>query len=95
MSMKYVYETLDISGCSIPEAILALQTWQAENPDAVDSCFSVCYDGDSGYTEVSFMRPMSEQEIEAKKAQQAQYAIYQEQAERAQYERLKEKFEGN
>jgi hypothetical protein len=41
------------------------------------------------------MRPMSEQEIEAKKAQQAQYAIYQEEADRAQYERLKAKFEGN
>jgi len=41
------------------------------------------------------MRPMSEQEIEVKKAKEAQYAIYQEQAERTQYERLKEKFEGN
>jgi hypothetical protein len=32
---------------------------------------------------------------EAQKAQQAQYAIYQEEADRAQYERLKAKFEGN
>ena len=40
-------------------------------------------------------RPMTEQELEAKKAQEAQYVIYQEEADRAQYERLKAKFEGN
>jgi hypothetical protein len=95
MSMKYNYETLDISGMTVSDAIIALQAWKDENPDAVEDYLVVNYDGEDSYVEVNFQRPMTETELEAQKAQQAQYAIYQEEADRAQYERLKAKFEGN
>lgn len=95
MRMRYDYETLDISGCTVPDAILALQTWQAENTGAVDTTFNVCYDGDSGYTEVSFMRPMTEMELNLEKIQQSNAAEYQEERDRKEYERLKAKYEGN
>lgn len=95
MSMKYNYETLDISGMTVSDAIIALQAWKDENPDAVEDYLVVNYDGEDSYVEVNFRRPMTEQELEAKKAQEAQYVIYQEEADRAQYERLKAKFEGN
>lgn len=96
MSMKHFYETLELDGMSISDAIVALQAWKDENPDAVDDYLSVsCYREDNCYIEVNAQRPMTEAELEAKKAKEAQYAIYQEEAERSQYERLKAKFEGN
>lgn len=95
MSMKYIYETIEIEGLSVVGAILALQAWKDKNPAAIDDYLVINYDGDHSYVEVNFQRHMTEQELEAQKAQQAQYAIYQEEADRAQYERLKAKFEGN
>lgn len=96
MRMRYDWGPLDINGCSVPDAILALQTWQAENPEAVDTTFSVGYDGDSGgYTEVSFQRPMTEMELSLEKIQQANVAEHQEERDRKEYERLKAKYEGN
>lgn len=95
MSMKYIYETIEIEGLSVVGAILALQAWKDENPAAIDDYLVINYDGENSYVEVNFQRHMTEQELEAQKAQQAQYAIYQEEADRAQYERLKAKFEGN
>lgn len=95
MSMKFIYKTLEIDGMSIADAIVALQTWKNENPDAVEDYLSINYDGDYSYVEVHFQRPMTETELEFQKAQEAQYAVYQEEADRAQYERLKAKYEGN
>lgn len=95
MSTKYIYETIEIDGMTVSDAIVALQTWKNENPTAVEDYLSVNYDGDHSYVEVNFQRPMTEEEIEAKKELEAKYAIYQEEAERSQYERLKAKFEGN
>ena len=95
MRMRYDWEVLDINGSSVEDAILALQTWQAENPDAVDTCFNVCYDGDSGYTEISFHRSMTEMELRLEEIQQANAAEYREERDRKEYERLKAKYEGN
>ena len=95
MRMKYVYETLEIEGMPIADAIVALQAWKDENPDAVHDYLSVGYDGDSSYVEVHFQRPMNEVELGVQKIQEANHAAYLEERDRTEYERLKAKFEGN
>jgi len=93
--MKYVYETLEIEGMTISEAIVALQAWKDENPDAVNDYISVGYDGDCSYIEAHFQRPMNEIELGVQKIQEANHAAYIEQRDREEYDRLKAKFEGN
>lgn len=93
--MKYIYENLEIEGMSITGAIIALQAWKDENPDAVHDYLSVSYDGDSSYVEVHAQRPMTEIELGVHKIQQANAAEYQEERDRTEYERLKAKYEGN
>lgn len=93
--MKFCYETLDIDGASVANAISALQAWKEENPDAVDDYLTFGWDGDDPYFEVAYNRPMHAHELEFHEKQQAAYREMQEQNERETYERLKAKFEGN
>lgn len=93
MSLKCTYETLEINGMPIADAIVALQAWKDKNPEAVHDYLSVDYDGDN--IEVNFQRPMTEKELEEYNAQLASYAQRQEEQERKTYERLKAKYEGN
>lgn len=93
--MKYDWESLDLNGCSVPEVILALQTWEAENPTAVDTSLSLYTDGDSAYAEVTFHRPMTEEEIALKAREEASILEYAAQRDRAEYIRLKILFEGS
>ena len=95
MNKKYCYEELDINGVSVAEAIAALQAWETENPDATDSALNIYSDGESAGVELNFYRPMTEIELEAQKAQQANAAAYQQERDRAEYIRLKVLFEGN
>ena len=93
--MKYGWENLDLNGCSVPEVIAALQTWEAENPTAVDTCLSLYSDGESAYAEVTFHRPMTEEEIALKAREETSMREYAEQRDRAEYIRLKILFEGS
>jgi hypothetical protein len=93
--MKYDYETLDIDGVEIADAISMLQEWVDENPEAAKAVINLGSDGDSTYLEVSFERPYTETELEFQKTQAANYAAYQEERDRTEYERLKAKYEGN
>ena len=95
MSLKYIYETVEIDRMPIADAIVALQAWKDENPEAVHDCLSVGYDDDNSFVEVHFQRPMTEKELEEYNAQVASYAQRQEELERKTYERLKAKYEGN
>ena len=92
MRMKYDYRFLNIDGLSIAEAIAALQTWEAENPDAIDSFIDL---GEVSTIEITFQRPMTETEIALEDTQLANRARFVEERDRAEYERLKAKFEGN
>jgi hypothetical protein len=95
MNTVLEYETIDIDGCSVTEVIAALQTWEAENPEAVNTNFSILYDGEGAYAEIAFQRPMTELEINIQKIQRANYDAAQEARDRNEYVRLKAKFEGN
>ena len=95
MSLKYIYENLEIEGMPIADAIVALQAWKDENPEAVHDYLSVGYDGESSFVEVHFQRPMTEKELEQHNAQVASHAQWQEERDRTEYERLKAKYEGN
>lgn len=92
--MKYDYEYIDIDDKSVAEVIAALQAWETENPDATDSSIGL---PDHGYgsIEITFQRPMTETEIVTYNAQLANSARYVEERDRAEYDRLKTKFEGN
>jgi hypothetical protein len=91
---RYDYETLDIDGLSVTDAIAALYAWENENPEATETRLQLCYDGDSAYLEVSFQVPLTPQEIEDKKQREAEWANKVEKHERETYERLKIKYEG-
>ncbi len=93
--MKICYDTLDIDGLSITDAIAALYSWENEHPDAEDDILSFNWDGDDPYLEVVYKRPMNAEEIEFAEKHQAAMLDRQEQYERETYERLKAKFEGN
>lgn len=93
MELKYNYETLDINGVSVAEAIAALQAWETENPEATDTVFNVYSDGDYAFVEINFYRPYTADELEAIKEAEQKAAEWQERHERELYERLKEKFE--
>lgn len=95
MNIKYCFEELDINGVSVAEAIAALQAWETENPDATESAINVYSDGESAGIELNFYRPMNELELNLLKIQQANSDAYQEERDRAEYERLKAKYEGN
>ena len=93
--MKYCYDSLDIEGVSITDAIAALQAWKDEHPDAENENLTFGWDGDDPYFEVTYHRPMRADELEWHEKQQAAALEYQEQHDRKEYERLKAKFEGN
>jgi hypothetical protein len=96
MNTKYCFEELDINGVSVAEAIAALQAWEAENPEATESCLNIYSDGYEGAgVEITFHRPMTEVELSVMEIQQANAIAYQEERDRNEYERLKAKYEGN
>ena len=95
MNTKYCFEELDINGVSVAEAIAALQSWETENPDATESAINVYSDGESAGIEITFHRPMTELELNVQKIQKANSDQWQEERDRAEYERLKAKYEGN
>jgi hypothetical protein len=92
---RYDYETLDVQGLSVAEAISVLQAWETENAEATETCLQLYSDGDSAYLEVSFQVPLTPQEIEDKKQREEAFLALQEERERETYERLKAKYEGN
>lgn len=93
--MKHCFDHLDIDGISIAEAIVALQAWKDEHPEAQNDYLSFGWDGDDPYFEVGYNRPMHAHELEFHQKQQAAAAEWQEKHDREIYERLKAKFESN
>ena len=92
MELKYDYESLDINGVSVAEAIAALQAWETETPEATEAVFNIYPDGDSAFAEIRFYRPHTSEELEAIKTAKQKAAEWQEQHDRETYERLKEKY---
>lgn len=92
--MRHVYETLDIDGISIVDAIAALQAWNDEHQDVVETRLGFGWDGDDPYFEVGYQRPMTPEELNEYNSGIISAAEYNEQYERETYERLKAKYEG-
>jgi hypothetical protein len=92
MELKYEYESLDLQRVKVSEAIAILQSWESENPEAVEDYISLYSDGESAWAEVCFCRPYTEEELEEMKARDEAHAAHVEQLERETYERLKEKY---
>ena len=93
MELKYDYDQLDIQGLSIQDVIAIFQAWETEHPEAQSTNVGVYSDGDSAYLEVAFCRPFTEEELAQKELNEKLRAERQEAAERAEYERLKAKYE--
>jgi hypothetical protein len=92
MDTKYEYNSLDIQGFTVADAIAALQAWETENPEAINSCVQLYSDGDDVHLELSWQVPLTPEEIELKKEQKARSLAIIEQNERQTYERLKAKY---
>lgn len=88
MELKYCYTRLDLSGMSVSEVIAALQAWEAQNPEAVNTYLEI-YDRSA---EIRYYRPYTAAELEIITFNQEKVQAAKKAKERAEYERLKEKY---
>jgi hypothetical protein len=95
MKLKYEYESLDIHGLTIQETIALFQAWEADHTDASSTTVETYTDGESCYVEVAFQRPFTEEELAQQELNEKLWKERQEVTERAEYQRLKAKYEGS